>query len=152
MPTNVERFTADIGKMQKQVPVMATHVYQRLALKICNAVIVGDSKYSCPGTPVDKGIARGSWVPSIGKPAKSGPKLAKKRKNQKPGHPDTSVIFKATLNDPIYMTSYIPYMKRLEYEGWSNQAPRGFVRLAIKAGKHMLKDILKKGGLSGRSR
>ncbi len=32
----------------------------------------------------------------------------------------------------IYITNSMPYAKRLEYEGWSQQAPKGMVRVTIR--------------------
>ena len=143
MPTNIERFDVDVAKIQKQVPVIATKVYQDLALDVIEAAVAGNSRYGCPGTPIDSGFARGSWVISLNQPARKGPKNPKKDAK---GTLNTATVLKATLSTGIYVTSYAPYMSRLEYEGWSNQAPRGFVRLAIKAGKYLLRDRLKKKG------
>ena len=33
--------------------------------------------------------------------------------------------------ETIYITNSLPYAKRLEYEGWSRQAPSGMVRLTV---------------------
>ena len=32
---------------------------------------------------------------------------------------------------PIFLTNSMPYARRLEYEGWSSQAPQGMVRLTV---------------------
>lgn len=37
---------------------------------------------------------------------------------------------KYTMGDKIYITNSLPYAYRLEYEGWSNQAPQGMVRIS----------------------
>jgi len=140
MPTNIERFTADVGKIQKQIPITATQTYQDLCLDVIEAAVVGNPRYGCPGTPVDTGFARGSWVISLKKPSGRGPRDPKKNTTVPL---DTAKVLQATLDTPVYMTSFAPYMNRLEYEGWSSQAPRGFVRLAIKAAKYMLRDRLK---------
>lgn len=34
--------------------------------------------------------------------------------------------------DTIYITNSLPYAYRIEYEGWSSQAPRGVVRLTVR--------------------
>jgi hypothetical protein len=143
MPVNVEAFTIDVRRLQKRVPTIATKVYRDLCLDVVEAAVVGNAAYGCPGTPVDQGFARGSWVVTLNQPASSGPSNPEKDAT-KPL--DTAKILAATLATPVYVTSYAPYMKRLEYESWSSQAPRGFVRLAIKAGKHMLRRILARGG------
>lgn len=141
MPTNIERFEADIAKIQKQVPVTATSVYRDLCLEVIEAAVAGNPQYSCPGTPVDTGFARGSWMVSIGKPARDGPTNPN---TDATGTVDTSPVFRATIGQTVWVTSFVAYMSKLEYEGHSGQAPRGFVRLAISAGKHMLRDILKR--------
>jgi hypothetical protein len=142
MPVSIEKFDIDVRKLQKRVPVIATKVYRDLCLDVVEAAVVGNDAYGCPGTPVDQGFARGSWVVSLGKPASKGPSNPEKDATVAL---DSAKILTATLDQPVHVTSFAPYMKRLEYEGWSSQAPRGFVRLAIKAGKHMLRRILAKG-------
>lgn len=144
MPTNIETFTVKVSALQKQVPQTATRVYQNLCLDVIEAAVAGNPRYSCPGTPVDQGFARGSWVVSLNAPATSGPSDPKKDATVPL---DLAKVSRATLDTPVVVTSYAPYMRRLEYEGWSMQAPRGFVRLAIRAGKYMLRDrIGSKGG------
>lgn len=142
MPTNIEKFDVDVRKMQKRVPAIATKVYRDLCLDVVEAAVVGNAAYGCPGTPVDVGFARGSWVVTLNRPATKGPSNPEKDATVAL---DTAKILTATLDTPVHVTTFAPYMKRLEYEGWSSQAPRGFVRLAIKAGKIMLRKILAKG-------
>jgi hypothetical protein len=36
-----------------------------------------------------------------------------------------------TKGDTIYITNSLPYANRIEYEGWSSQAPSGVVRLTV---------------------
>lgn len=37
-----------------------------------------------------------------------------------------------------YITSVVPYMRRLEYDGWSQQAPAGMVRITIQEFKEFV--------------
>lgn len=138
--TNFEKFDIDVAKLQREIGEDTLDVYRDLCLAVVEAAVAGNPRYSCPGVPVDTGFARGSWVVSFGAPASTGPADPDK---DRPVALDTAAILGATLDAPLFVTSFVVYMKRLEYEGWSMQAPRGFVRLAISAGPYLLRDLKK---------
>ena len=76
-------------------------------------------------TPVDTGRARGSWQTSIGAPKDSeinrdgsGPALAEV----------ASESAKFGMGKVIYLANGLPYIYRLEFLGWSKQAPAGMAR------------------------
>ena len=90
-------------------------------------------------TPVDTGWARANWVPSVGKrsrrPAQSFPGRT----------PEASVQAAAAVqaagqvealgykleNGRAFVTNNVHYIRRLN-DGYSRQAPRGFVQIAIR--------------------
>lgn len=83
-------------------------------------------------TPVDTGRARANWFASIGTPTNitvayaGGAASAADRAIADA----QSAISKATGN-VFWISNNLPYIYRLEFEGWSKQAPNGMVRLAI---------------------
>lgn len=81
-------------------------------------------------TPVRSGRARGNWQASIGSPA-----------NGETDNVDTqgqATISEAgdaisqSIGDEFYLVNNLPYIKRLEFEGWSGQSPEGFVRITLR--------------------
>lgn len=87
------------------------------------------------GTPVDTGRARGNWQASIGSAAggevigsdKSGGATISKAQPDIENAPGT--VF--------YISNNLPYIYRLEFEGWSQQAPAGWVRYSIERAKQI---------------
>jgi hypothetical protein len=77
-------------------------------------------------TPVDTGLLRGNFQASINSPVTS----ATDRKDKVGGE----VIAEAMANlgslaDIFFLTNNLPYVERIEYEGFSAQAPEGMVRI-----------------------
>jgi hypothetical protein len=76
-------------------------------------------------TPVDTGRARGNWQTTIGAPATG--------EVDRLGEGDAIKEVSETVADfsggkVIYLSNNLPYIYRLEYDGWSDQAPGGFLR------------------------
>jgi hypothetical protein len=117
-------FSIDIGKFAKKVEGDADKVVRELCLNLLKDIVYA--------TPVDTGRARANWFTSINRPsnetiafeggAASGQNLSISRA--------MSDISKATGN-VFWISNNLPYIYRLEFEGWSKQAPRGMVRIAI---------------------
>lgn len=119
MPTNAQAFAADIGAQALRVSSDALELKQRVALELAQGVVLG--------TPVDQGFARGGWQATNGSPA------AGDRENADPSggsalREAAAVVGRATLETTWYLTNNRPYILRLEFEGWSQQAPNGWVR------------------------
>jgi hypothetical protein len=74
------------------------------------------------------GRARGSWVVSVGQPGIRD-SIDAGGLNTIGAGIDALVGFEA--GPPIYITNSVPYINRLEYEGWSKQAPAGMVRVTV---------------------
>lgn len=103
---------------------LARQVCQQVAAEVVNT------------TPVDTGFLRGSWQPSIGKPA-SGPG------NGADASAVGLVAQEVKAGDVFFMTNNAAYARRIEF-GFAgtdaagrtyDQAGRFFVRRAIKRGK-----------------
>lgn len=87
------------------------------------------------GTPVDSGRARNNWFLTTTSPSD-------KETNSVSGNSITlddlpPFVFDKT----IYYTNNLPYIERLEFQGWSKQAPSGWVRTEIIRAKRALRKI-----------
>jgi len=87
------------------------------------------------GTPVDTGRARGNWQATINTPA-----TGIKEETDKQGGATIAAGSNAVsqaVGNVFYITNNLPYIYRLEFEGWSKQAPSGWVRTAIERTKQI---------------
>lgn len=76
-------------------------------------------------TPVDTGNARAHWLQTIGKPADPATGLS----------PTVASAFADIVDyrledGSIFVSNYVPYIRRLK-DGWSDQAPAGWVEQAV---------------------
>lgn len=77
-------------------------------------------------TPVDTGRARANWIPSLD--------AASAEIVEPNGKKDiASETQSYTIDKTIFITNNLPYIQRLN-DGWSQQAPAGFVELAVQSG------------------
>lgn len=97
----------------------AEELIQKVALAVDTNVVIA--------TPVDTGRARGNWQASIGSPKRSklGPRSASATIAEA-----QAVIAGYKDGDTIYLSNNLPYIRRLN-DGWSAQAPKSFVQIAI---------------------
>jgi hypothetical protein len=117
-------FSIDIGKFAKKVEGDADKVVRELCLNLLKDIVYE--------TPVDTGRAKANWFTSINRPSHEtiefeGGKSPAESLAIGRAMPD---IAKATGN-VFWISNNLPYIYRLEYEGWSKQALRGMVRIAI---------------------
>lgn len=96
--------------------------------KVRRASVLELFKLVIYATPVDTGRLRGNWQTTINTPAGStrevldssgGAALAEVMANM------------GGLLDVVWFTNNLPYVERIEYDGWSRQAPEGMVRKHI---------------------
>lgn len=104
-------------------------------------------------TPVDKGRARGSWVPSIGSPSAA---IGGKDKSGSSTKRKADSIARKSVGSVYFLTNNLPYIGVLEYGGYpvpvekgtwvkksqkyeilsqggySKQAPQGMLRVTVK--------------------
>lgn len=125
----------------------ADALVRRVAVAVDSAVV--------QGTPVDTGRARSNWQAELDQPAQGtvetlGPDAAGR----------SIAAAKAVINQydgdkhgEIHLTNNLPYIGRLN-DGWSAQAPAGFVEEAVLAGSATVKGaklITKNGNVLGGS-
>lgn len=83
------------------------------------------------------GRARNNWFASIGSQSDKVTKN-KAKSGQAAIDKSKSVSKPLKAGDTFYLTNNLPYIRRLEYEGWSTQAPAGMVRISISEAEQAL--------------
>ncbi len=98
-------------------------------------------------SPVDTGRFRGNW--QIGE-GRADTRTDSENDKQVLGSPPSAESY-ARWQDQmegvragqiVYITNNLPYARRLEYEGWSKQAPGGMVRLAMMEYQQVIRKAL----------
>lgn len=89
-------------------------------------------------TPVDTGRARANWLPSLNIPNMTILPPAPKGGTVNRTANMATAIAAYKLADTILITNNLPYIQRLN-DGYSQQAPSGFVDMAIAKGKRAVK-------------
>lgn len=134
-------FSLDLSKFVKKAQGNADKVVRKVVLDL-GASIVLKTPVGDPDTWADPGAAppgyvggraRGSWqYGQMTSPGVQGSTVD--AKDDRSNVSIQRVAAGVQGGDPLtvhYITSTVPYMRRLEYEGWSKQAPEGMVRLTI---------------------
>ncbi|QQP97937.1 hypothetical protein [Lysobacter enzymogenes] len=128
-------FALDISRFVAKAKAAPELVVRKVALDLLTGVVmktpVGKPERwkSKPPPGYVGGRARGSWVLGIDTPATTTTVVDKD---------GNSTILRGLAamgqwgaDKPFYITSNLPYIRRLEYEGWSQQAPAGMVRITL---------------------
>lgn len=124
----------------EQVMAALENVAERTVVKIALDVTANLIEF----TPVDTGWARANWVPSIGRRNPPGdisdprPAEVAAAKTEQAGGVASLLGYRLQLGQ-VRVSNNVPYIERLN-DGSSEQAPAGFVQLAIK--KAVTVDIL----------
>ena len=120
----MSNFDLDISKFVEKAKGNADKVVREICLNLLTDIV--------QGTPVDTGRARANWFTAINSASSatieySGGKDAAESLAIGRAMPD---IAKATGN-VFNISNNLPYIYRLEFEQWSDQAKDGMVRIAI---------------------
>ena len=116
-----DTFRLDIAKFAAKAGANAELVVRKISIDLFTKTI--------KRTPVDTGRARANWNTSVNAPDVGVTQTT-----------DTSGVaaigeVKARIGNwkqgDIYLTNSLPYIRRLEYDGWSKQAPAGMVRVTV---------------------
>lgn len=112
-------FARRMRKIAANLEGNSEELIKRVALAVDSNVVIA--------TPVDSGRARSNWQAAIGTPTRSKvePRSAAATIAEAQG-----VIEGYREGDTIYLSNNLPYIRRLN-EGWSAQAPKSFVQIAI---------------------
>lgn len=118
----------EFGKRMKRhgenVEKNATVLVRKCALAVDSAVVIA--------TPVDTGRARGNWQVALNAPA-SGTLEVEDKSGAGAIAQGSSTIAGHKSGGSIHITNNLPYIGRLN-DGWSAQAPAGFVQKAVLIG------------------
>lgn len=97
-------------------------------------------------TPVDTGRARNNWF-ATGKEASTKITTKVDRSGQESENRIRRTVYGLKDASIIQLTNNLPYIKRLEYGAWSDQAPNGMVRVAITQFERYLAEEAKRRGI-----
>lgn len=126
-------FSLDISKFIEKTTKNAEAKVRIICLDLLTGIVIK--------TPVDTGRARANWQASINTPktgeinydgdAGSGAVagMTSGGSNFAIGRGDGAV--KQAPGNVFWITNNLPYISRLEFEGWSKQASKGMVRVTI---------------------
>jgi len=116
----VSGFARDVRVFAKKAKLDTRQVIRAVTLEISTSIILR--------TPVDTGRARNGWRATIDKPS------AVKGRKADPAATAALGTVRTAVSDIggniYYLTNNLPYIRRLEYEGWSTQAPAGMMRVS----------------------
>jgi len=87
-------------------------------------------------SPVDTGLFRSNWLPSIGRPEAGTVDIADPSGSVSIGRVQ-GMVQGVEGGTVVYLVNNLPYAERLE-NGWSNQAPQGMVALAVQRWQPMV--------------
>lgn len=113
-----------VGRFESQLRGFGIKALDKVD-KVRRASVLELFKLVIYATPVDSGRLRGNWQTTVNTPATAeiertdgngGLALAEAMANL------------GGLLDVVWFTNNLPYAERIEYDGWSRQAPEGMVR------------------------
>lgn len=139
--TRGSKFSVQLGNFHRKANRNIDQTRRGVALRLFKAIIVD--------TPVLTGRARANWRCTINIPNRSTIDAADKN-----GGTTIQAVVKSVqaskLNDILILTNSLPYIHRIEYDGWSHtKAPRGMVRINVSRFAKLLGEevrLVRKGG------
>lgn len=128
--TRGTRFSVQLKAFREKTNGRIDSVRRGVALRLFKAVIMD--------SPVLTGRLRANWQATINVPARSS-SLAEDKTGQAAIQGATAAVRASKLNDILILTNSLPYVARIEYDGWSHtKAPRGMVRINLTRFKKLL--------------
>lgn len=126
---DLRQFAKRIRELGKRIENNAYATVRKVALAVDAAVVIA--------TPVDTGRARANWQVNIGSPA-TGTREPTDQSGQAAIEQGKTEIAQYKGGSAIHITNNLPYIGRLN-DGWSAQAPSGFVEKAVLVGVEAIK-------------
>lgn len=124
-------FAIDVSRFVAKAKLAPSVVVRKLTTDILTSVVLK--------TPVDAGRARANWNVSLNRVDTSVSVTTTDVGGQKTIHFGNAAISKWEPGDTIYIANSLPYIRRLEYDGWSKQAPAGMVRITLAQAQQFIK-------------
>lgn len=113
-------FSSDIEKIAKKLNLSIESTVRATALELFGSIIVG--------TPVLTGRAKGNWQTSINEPITS----IVDRTGETESIAELEDVAGGSIAGKIlWLSNNLPYIRRLEFDGHSSQAPAGMVRTNV---------------------
>lgn len=125
---------AQFAQMMKQQAAALPSNVNKQVIKLAGSIL----QTLVLATPVDTGRARSEWQVSLGEPIED--EVGSIRSPQQTIDDGKEVLKDRQPNGTIYIANNVPYIQRLN-EGWSAQAPAGFIEKAINVSANAFKDI-----------
>lgn len=129
----MSNFTLDMKAFAKRVGDDAEVLVKTICIDLLKDIVLN--------TPVDSGRARANWQCSVNTPisgqlsfsADTGSGITAPRESAASGDAILrgQAVAAHAAGNVFWISNNLPYIYRLEFEGWSKQAPNGMVRLAI---------------------
>ena len=120
-----DTFALNLKKFADKAGENARQVVRQVSIDLLTRIVLGKPPAGYVG-----GRARANWAVSIGTS-----NHAVTDRIDKSGQPTidrgSATILSATSDAPIYIMNSLPYIRPLEYEGHSKQAPAGMVRVSV---------------------
>lgn len=120
----LSEFQARISVIARGIETNSVDLVKQVALVVDQTVV--------SSTPVDTGRAKTNWITALNAPSR-----------QQINIPDpsggvainqcTDTLRNVHSGDSVFISNNLPYIQRLN-DGWSRQAPAGFVEQAVQAG------------------
>lgn len=125
-------FSSDIEKIAKKLNQSIESTVRATALELFGSIIVG--------TPVLTGRAKGNWQTSINEPITS----IVDRTGETESIAELKDVAGGSIAGKIlWLSNNLPYIRRLEFDGHSSQAPAGMVRINVSRIKSIVSNAAK---------
>lgn len=131
-----DTFALDISKFVRKAKAAPATVVRKVAADLLTNVVlktpVGNPdlwKGPAPAGYVG-GRARANWDLTLGRPSRTVTTITDKN-GVTTIHRGLAPLAAWKADDTIYITNNLPYIRALEYEGHSKQAPAGMVRITV---------------------
>lgn len=125
-------FSSDIEKIAKKLNQSIESTVRATALELFGSIIVG--------TPVLTGRAKGNWQTSINEPITS---VIDRAGDTEAIAELKNVAGGSIAGKSLWLSNNLPYIRRLEFDGHSSQAPAGMVRINVARIKSIVSNAAK---------
>lgn len=127
-------FSASLFGYAKEHQEKVGALQKVLAIKLFSSIILD--------TAVRSGRARSNWQCSVGS-ARTGEVPNRGQDAAVKEVQDTAAQVDGTKDVTLVLINHLPYIYRLEYEGWSKQSPDGMVRKNVTRFSHLVAEQVK---------
>ena len=131
-------FESDWQKVEQRIGSNMSHAIRATLFQVSSGII--------KGTPVDTGRAKNNWFLSVGSPDyRTTESVDSTKKGSISGSKiaEISEPISVAVGDIFYITNNLPYIYRLEFKGWSDQASAGWVRKNVQQFNKLLESNIR---------